>query len=115
MEFSQRLKHVREHRGLSQNALAKASGVSQAIVQRLEAGTRKMDYLTVAVALRLAKALNVSMDYLCGRWEDENLTEGAVVVWIGVWRHNGHESYAMNGHALLPSIAKGARSYYIDH
>ena len=44
-----------------------------------------------------------------GEVQDDNLKEGAVVVWIGVLIRNGHRPYAMNGHALLSSIAKSAR------
>ena len=71
MEFRDRLRQLRERRGLSQNALAKSSGVAQAIVQRLEAGIRDIDNLSVGTARRLAKALGVSIDHLVGMYEDE--------------------------------------------
>jgi transcriptional regulator with XRE-family HTH domain len=71
MEFRERLRNLRERRGLSQNGLAKQSGVAQAVVQRLEAGLRDVDHLSVGVARRLARALGVSVDHLIGMYEDE--------------------------------------------
>jgi transcriptional regulator with XRE-family HTH domain len=71
MLFSQRLRQLRERRGYSQNGLAKASGVSQAIVQRLESGVRGVDHLSIGVARRLARQLGVSLDYLVGMYEED--------------------------------------------
>ena len=109
MEFGQRLQHVRHLRKLSQYKLSKETGIAQSYLSRLEAGKRPMETMTLGMALRLAKALRISMDYLCGLYEDDNLKEGAVAVWIGVWLHNGHRPYAFTGHALFSSIAKSAR------
>ena len=75
MHFSQRLKRLRERRGFSQNALAKTSGVAQAVIQRLEAGARDAEHLSVGVARRLARALGVSVDYLIGMYEEEDEDE----------------------------------------
>jgi transcriptional regulator with XRE-family HTH domain len=80
MEFRQRLRELRERRGLSQNKLAQAAGVAQAVVQRLEAGVREVDHLSVGVARRLAKALGVSIDHLVGMYEDERKPASAVLV-----------------------------------
>jgi transcriptional regulator with XRE-family HTH domain len=71
MEFRERLRHLRQRKGLSQNELAKQSGVAQAVVQRLEAGVRGVEHLSVGVAGRLARTLGVSIDYLVGLYEDE--------------------------------------------
>lgn len=71
MEFRQRLKQLRERRELSQNGLAKASGVAQAVVQRLEAGVRDVENLSVGVAMRLARALGVSVDHLIGMYDED--------------------------------------------
>ena len=76
MEFSQRLRQLRERRGLSQNALAKTSGVAQAVIHRLEAGTREMEHLSVGVAMRLARALGVSVDHLVGITTTSKPTDG---------------------------------------
>ena len=71
MEFRERLRRLRERRGLTQNGLAKQSGVAQPVIQRLEAGIREMDNLSVGVARRLARALGVSVDHLIGMYEDD--------------------------------------------
>ena len=70
MEFNVRLKQLRERRGFTQNGLAKASGVAQPVIQRLEAGARDVEHLSVGVARRLARALGVSVDYLIGMYEE---------------------------------------------
>src|SRR2546430_11581572 len=80
MHFSQRLKQLRERRGLSQNALAKTSGVAQAVIQRLEAGARDVEHLSVGVARRLARALGVSVDYLIGMYEEDDEDESLQTV-----------------------------------
>ena len=53
----------REHRGLTQQALADAAGLPQSTVARLESGARKG---TVAQMRRLASALGITLDTLCG-------------------------------------------------
>ena len=56
------LKRLREAAGLSQNALAKRSGVSQGFVNNLEVGQRVR--ATTDTALALARALGVTVDEL---------------------------------------------------
>ena len=53
----------REHRGLTQQALAHAAGLPQSTIARLESGERKG---TVAQMRRLANALGITLDTLCG-------------------------------------------------
>ena len=53
----------REHRGLTQQALAHAAGLPQSTIARLESGERKG---TVAQMRRLADALGITLDTLCG-------------------------------------------------
>ena len=57
------LKVWREHRGLTQQALAHAAGLPQSTIARLESGERKG---TVAQMRRLAHALGITLDTLCG-------------------------------------------------
>ena len=86
MEFRVRLKQLRERRGFTQNGLAKASGVAQPVIQRLEAGARDVEHLSVGVARRLARALGVSVDYLIGMYEEEDEAEPAhAVAGSGPW------------------------------
>jgi ribosome-binding protein aMBF1 (putative translation factor) len=53
----------REHRGLTQQALANAAGLPQSTIARLESGKRKG---TVAQMRKLAGALGINLDTLCG-------------------------------------------------
>jgi transcriptional regulator with XRE-family HTH domain len=64
--FRERLKRVRELRGLSQTQLAAESGLPPSSVSHFEAGARKPSFDNLK---RLASALNVTTDYLLGRSE----------------------------------------------
>lgn len=56
------LRRLREARGLSQNGLARASGVSQGFLHDLESGRRAR--ATTDTAQALARALDVTVDEL---------------------------------------------------
>lgn len=58
-----RLKRLREARGLSQRALARACGVTSQAVSLIEAGRREP---SLAMARRLAEALGVGLSELAG-------------------------------------------------
>jgi transcriptional regulator with XRE-family HTH domain len=64
MTFGERLKRLRELAGLSQAELARRSRLNRANINMLESGARTG--LTVESARRLARALNVTLDYLVG-------------------------------------------------
>jgi transcriptional regulator with XRE-family HTH domain len=57
---------------MSQSALAKESGVPLSIINMLEAGVRSGERLRVETARKIANALGVTMDYLCGLHEDDD-------------------------------------------
>lgn len=61
--FSQRLKALRMERGMDQDALAEASGVSKGTIARYEIG-RNIPRVDVVVSL--ARALGCSCDVLIG-------------------------------------------------
>ncbi|MBR3050134.1 MAG: helix-turn-helix transcriptional regulator [Selenomonadaceae bacterium] len=61
--FSERLKELRQSKGLSQNALAKELGVSSRNYQRYEYG--EID-APVSALVAARKFFNVSADYLLG-------------------------------------------------
>ena len=63
MKFNERLKELREQRNLTQEQLAKASGVSSRMIQRYEYGVSRP---RLDAAEKLAKALNVSADEFLG-------------------------------------------------
>ena len=60
----QRLKTIRETRGISQLKLAMDLGLTQNSVSRYESGAREADYKTLVA---LADYFNVSIDYLLER------------------------------------------------
>jgi transcriptional regulator with XRE-family HTH domain len=64
-----RLRQCRERLGLSQNELARRSGVNVATINRLESG-RKTD-LGARQLQQLAEVFRVSTDYLLGRTDQE--------------------------------------------
>lgn len=63
MKFNERLKELREHKNLTQEQLAKISGISSRMIQRYEYGTSRP---RLDAAEKIAKALNVSTDELLG-------------------------------------------------
>jgi transcriptional regulator with XRE-family HTH domain len=65
--FAARLKKLREAAGLSQYALAKATGLSKQAVNKLEAGGREPSWGTIQL---LAKALSVT----CEAFNDPGLS-----------------------------------------
>ena len=64
MSFEERLLEIRKSRGMSQEALAEKVGVSRQAVSKWETGEAQPDYTKL---IALADALEVSLDYLCGR------------------------------------------------
>lgn len=62
-QFGNRLRNARKAAGLSQPALGEAAGVSPQSISACELGKQLP---TLGVAIDLAKALGVSLDYLCG-------------------------------------------------
>lgn len=65
--FSDRLRGLREARGLTQRELAEAIGVSRQAIGLYEVGAREPDLATVQ---RLAHALRTSISYLVGETDD---------------------------------------------
>lgn len=63
MKFNERLKELREKNNLTQEQLAKISGISSRMIQRYEYGTSRP---RLDAAEKIAKALNVSTDELLG-------------------------------------------------
>ena len=65
--FSQRLKEIRELRGLSQSELAAKAKLQPTAISHFETDTRSPSFDNLR---RLADALNVSTDYLIGRVDE---------------------------------------------
>jgi transcriptional regulator with XRE-family HTH domain len=67
--FGERLTKLREQKGWSQQDLAKVAGVPYMTIWRAEAQTHR--YPRMDVAKRIARALGISLDVLCGLYEDD--------------------------------------------
>ena len=76
-QFGERLIAAREARRLTQTELAKKAGLQPAAIGHFERNRRKPSFANVRA---LAKALNVSSDYLLGRSPD---MEGATTAFRG--------------------------------
>ena len=63
MDFGNRLKHIREEKGLKCEDIASKIGTSAAIIGRYERGGRTP---SIDIAKNVAEALEVSLDYLVG-------------------------------------------------
>jgi transcriptional regulator with XRE-family HTH domain len=66
---AQRLQRLRVAQGLTRRQLEIRASIPHGIVSRLE--SEDQDYPSVPVAMRLAKVLGVSVDYLVGMYEPE--------------------------------------------
>ncbi len=64
--FAERLRKIRDDRDLSQSELARLAGMQPSAIAHFEANRRKPSFDNVRA---LAKALNVSADYLLGTGE----------------------------------------------
>lgn len=68
--LGQRLHRLRLAKNLSRRQLEIQADIPHGIVSRLESGEQA--YPSVPVAMRLAKVLGVSVDYLIGMYEDKD-------------------------------------------
>lgn len=68
---AKRLEKARLARGLSLKELSKRSGVSQSTLSSVKTGHRKGANLTLETGRRLAVALGISVDWLCGLWQED--------------------------------------------
>jgi transcriptional regulator with XRE-family HTH domain len=66
--LGERLHRLRQAKGLSRRQLEIQAEIPHGIVSRLESGEQA--YPSVPVAMRLAKVLRVSVDYLIGMYEE---------------------------------------------
>jgi transcriptional regulator with XRE-family HTH domain len=68
-QFGGRLKRLRKQQGLTMRQLEDQAHIPHGIVSRLERDQRA--YPSIPVAMQLAKRLGVTLDYLCGMYEEE--------------------------------------------
>ncbi|MBU2019066.1 MAG: helix-turn-helix transcriptional regulator [Bacteroidetes bacterium] len=74
MSFEKRLAELRKEKKLSQNDLAQKAGIHANILGRYERGEAKP---SIDVAMKLAEALEVSLDFLVGK-EDIQVDQGII-------------------------------------
>ena len=70
MSFGQRLRREREKRGFSARQLARTAQVPHETISRLENSKQRSPSLPVA--MRLARSLGVTLDYLAGMYEEDD-------------------------------------------
>lgn len=74
--FYDRLTALRQDKRISQNELAKKTGLTRQAISLYETGKREPN---LAVINRLADFFNVSVDYLLGRTDDPHNAEKKVI------------------------------------
>jgi transcriptional regulator with XRE-family HTH domain len=68
---AKRLEKARVARGLSLKELARRSKVSQSTLSSVKTGHRQGRNLTLEAGRKLALALGISVDWLCGLWSED--------------------------------------------
>jgi transcriptional regulator with XRE-family HTH domain len=76
--MGERIANLRKKNAFSQAELARRAHIGQSTLHGYESGARSAQGMSVEVAMRLAKALGVSVDYLCGMYEDEKESTQAI-------------------------------------
>ncbi|MGE0278732.1 MAG: helix-turn-helix domain-containing protein [Nitrospiraceae bacterium] len=71
--FGKRVTQMREQRHMDMQELATRSGTSYQTIWRIERGVHKEP--GIYIAARIARALGVSLDYLCDVYETEQDTD----------------------------------------
>ena len=96
--FGARLRTARESRDLNQTELAKVAGLQPAAIGHFESGRRKPSFANIRA---LAKALDVSSDYLLGR---ANSMEGATTAFRNEENLRASDRDAIQ--AMIDTLAK---------
>ena len=115
--FVSRLKEAKEKKGITIKELADQCGVSTSAMNRYLAETSMP---TLDVAINMSKALNVSLDWLCGLKQEANAryTTGLVMRMVSdllvkpTIDEDGHKFYAANFDADPDN--KGQLYIYLD-
>ena len=82
MTIGERITYLRKKKGWSQARLAREAHIGQSTLHAYEAGNRPAHGMSVDVAIRLAKVLGVTVDYLVGVY-DESEQEAAGMELVG--------------------------------
>jgi transcriptional regulator with XRE-family HTH domain len=71
MTIGERLAQLRARNHFTQSELARRAKIPVSTISMLEAGIRSGEGLSVGTARKLARALSVTMDFLCGVYDDD--------------------------------------------
>ena len=95
MNHYQRLKDIREDRGLEQSDIAELFQTTQQQISKYENGTQAMN---IERYIQFAKYFNVSLDYLCGITDIPKTLNGApyVVTNKNITFNNNGDGYKFN-------------------
>lgn len=76
LKYGDRIAHLREKRGLTQEELSNKMGISRAALSHYETNRREPDYETIN---KIANFFHVSVDYLLGRtFQPQNVLDDDV-------------------------------------
>ena len=92
MTMGERITYLRNRKGWSQAELARQARIGQSTLHGYESGTRAARGMSVEVAMRLARALSVTIDYLAGVYEEEDVSELQPAPSATQPRENAHET-----------------------
>ena len=71
MTIGERITYLRNKKGWSQAELARRAKIGQSTLHAYESGNRPAQGMSVEIAIRLARELGVTVDYLVGVYEDD--------------------------------------------
>jgi transcriptional regulator with XRE-family HTH domain len=78
MDMGERIAYLRKKNGMSQAELARRARIAQSTLHGYESGFRPALGMSVDVARRLAKVFGVTVDYLCGVYDEEGIELSSV-------------------------------------
>ena len=110
--FGDRLKSLRNRKGLSQSEFAKQIGVSKSSVNMYERGDREPNFETLEA---IADYFNVDLDYLMGKSEIENRARFVLGVTNAAPILTDDESDLLRKYRRLDDAAKGRIRHMVDY
>lgn len=109
-----RLRDLRESRGLLQQDVADILGITGATFSRFETGARQPD---ASMLVKIANYFNCSVDYLLGRVDDPKMTHAEYIEGIKSKHHLGGEMFSQEmleqlSQERFEALLKFARDQY---
>ena len=103
-ELSERIKVFREKMKWTQDDLARESGIPQATISRIESG--KISSLKSKNAIKLAKALKVTTDFLMGSEERMSISDKVLTDPDAQYLFRGYEKLSEEGRWALKTYIR---------